>query len=691
VKATHSPTVTVAILTYLRPSDVSEVIPPILAQAAEVTALGKYEVDVVVIDNDPAGSAGDIVRGFGAPTLRYYVEPRAGVSAARNRALDTARESDFLAFIDDDERPHPRWLQLLLETAENFHATAVAGRVVAEFEGLVDPWIAAGRFFVRHSLPTGTQVVAAGAGNLLLDMRRIRAVGLRFDEKFGSTGGEDTLFTRSLTALGEKMVWCDEAVITDKVPAGRMTRRWVLSRAWSHGNTATLVDLELAAKGTRRSVQRVRSMIRGVIRIVCGLARFLLGVIIGSQWHQARGLRAAWRGGGMSSGAVGIVFHEYARTAPPGAGYRRARILSSLKWLASSVRRLGSGNTPVPRDNSLTVLLPFPTTKPKGNPYRVLLEESLRRVPDLNVRNFSWRTAIFGRYDVFHVHWPEILVDGRDAVRKVLRQALFLALLVRLRITRTPIVRTVHNLELPKDISRREIALLEAAERQTALRIRINVSTELPPGQPFETVLHGHYREWFNKYQIPPSIPGRLVFFGLVRRYKCVDDLIRAFRQIDDDEQKLSLAIVGHPSSDELAASLHDLSDGDKRIDLLLEFVEDSDLVKLVGNAELVVLPYRDMHNSAGVLTALSLGRPVLIPDNLVNRALSQEVGPGWVFLYTGILTGKQIEDSIRSLRDHPPISPCDLSQRDWESGAREHLAAYRRAVLIESDRSREF
>lgn len=682
--------VTVAILTYKRPAHIREALPPILAQAAAVTANGQYVVDVVVVDNDPAGSAGEIVRNFDSSVLRYYIEHAPGVSAARNRALDSASESDFLAFIDDDERPHPGWLHLLLRTADDFNASAVAGRVVAEFEGALDPWIAAGRFFVRRSLRTGTSVAAAGAGNLLLDMRVIRDLRLRFNENFGLTGGEDTLFTRSLTGQGKTMVWCQEAVITDKVPADRMTRKWVLSRAWSHGNSAALVDLELARKGAGRVGQRLRTVSRGLIRLLGGSARYLFGLSTGSRWHQARGLRAMWRGVGMVSGAVGIVFHEYARKTAQGAmSDRHTMRRSPLRWVGSSVCSLMEVARPVSVDDRLTVLLSFPATKPKGNPYRVLLEESLRQQSGLSVRNFSWGFAIIGRYDVFHVHWPEILVTGSSTASQALRQVLFLILLTRLRLTRTPIVRTVHNLVLPQGLSRRQIFLLEAAERQTAMRIRINTSTAIAPGQDFATVPHGHYQDWFSSFTIPPSIPGRMVFFGLIRRYKGVNDLIRAFRQTADGNLGLTLAVVGRPSSVELMTSLRDLAAGDRRIELALQFVEDDELACTVGRAELVVLPYRDMHNSAGVLTALSLGRPVLVPDNPVNRMLSQEVSSGWVHLYSGTLTGSQIEKAVRNLRAAPPSGPCDLSHRDWESGAREHLVAYRRAVQIVGDRAR--
>ena len=40
--------------------------------------------------------------------------------------------------------------------------------------------------------------------------------------------------------------------------------------------------------------------------------------------------------------------------------------------------------------------------------------------------------------------------------------------------------------------------------------------------------LHGHYRDWFARYDQPAAVPGRLSYFGLIRRYKGVDVLLQA-------------------------------------------------------------------------------------------------------------------------------------------------------------------
>ena len=71
------------------------------------------QMRVVVIDNDAAGSAAvacDALRQAYPCELVYAIEPEPGIVFARNRALELAKDDDFIAFIDDDEVPAEDWL-----------------------------------------------------------------------------------------------------------------------------------------------------------------------------------------------------------------------------------------------------------------------------------------------------------------------------------------------------------------------------------------------------------------------------------------------------------------------------------------------------------------------------------------------------------------------------------------------------
>ena len=335
------------------------------------------------------------------------------------------------------------------------------------------------------------------------------------------------------------------------------------------------------------------------------------------------------------------------------------------------------------------VLQSFPRPRPTTNPYVVMLGRSLASIPDVELLTFSWRRAFTHRVDVFHAHWPEILVDGRNRPRRAVRQLLFLLLLARLAVTRTPLVRTLHNPELPRGLSRTQVALLRLAERRTALWIRLNSATLLPEGAPEETIPHGHYRDWFAAHPRKEVVAGRLAFVGQIRGYKGVEQLLASFRATSGSAPDASLHVGGRPTSEELAARVRGAATGDDRITLDLRFLPDDDLVREVTSAELVVLPYPEMHNSGGVLAALSLDRPVLVPDNDVNRALAEEVGADWVLTYRGDLSPEDLVDGLRRARSVGGPGRPDLDRRDWETSGLAHLAAYRRAVTTMRARRR--
>ena len=300
--------VTVAVLTFRREAMLATLLSALGRQleALEPPAGSR----VLVVDNDPDGSAESVAEAAG---VVYAHEPTPGIAAARQCALDRTPAPHLLAFIDDDELPREGWLELLVRTwLDHGRPAAVAGRVVPRYEVPPSEWIEAGGFFVRRSLPTGTRVDAAGAGNLLLDMEQVGTLSLSFDASLGMRGGEDTLFTRQLTKRGGVIVWCEEAQAEDLVPADRANRRWVLRRGFSHGLAHSMVTVRLEEPGPAL-VTRARLVITGVGRVAVGLVAQLVGRLRRNVPGEARGLWLAWRGAGITVGALGVGWAEYSR------------------------------------------------------------------------------------------------------------------------------------------------------------------------------------------------------------------------------------------------------------------------------------------------------------------------------------------------------------------------------------------
>lgn len=335
------------------------------------------------------------------------------------------------------------------------------------------------------------------------------------------------------------------------------------------------------------------------------------------------------------------------------------------------------------QDRPLRVMQSFGRPRATSNPYIHMLDESLRSMPGLEHLNFDRRRALFGRYQVFHFHWPEVALGGATPIRRFMRRAYFQALLWKFRIMRTSIVRTVHNVELPTDISPWEHRMLQHIERVTDLRIAINPQTELVNGDAQVTILHGHYVDWFADEPHASTTPGLVSFVGLIRKYKGVEDLVRAFGGTAAEAPDLALLIAGSPSTSELESEILNLAESDRRIELDFGYLTEAAYAQAITRAELVVLPYRFMHNSGSVLAALSLARPVLVPRTDVNAALGSEVGPGWVYQYDGKLDHHDLIDTIARVRADQRETAPDLSRRKWSDVGEAHLAAFRTLATL--------
>jgi succinoglycan biosynthesis protein ExoM len=201
--------------------------------------------EIVIIDNDAAGSARAIIERMAHDIpfpIRYDIEPRKGLSFARNRALETAR-GDWLALIDDDEIAEPNWIAELLNCARSYGADAAVGTVRPRFETKPPYWMARSPMFDVLLPATGTRIGMAegNTANALLRAEFFKNCSIHFDPALNETGSEDTDFFGRALDLGAVVVSAREAVVYDLVSPLRMTAQYQIQRSLSVGeNTARL-------------------------------------------------------------------------------------------------------------------------------------------------------------------------------------------------------------------------------------------------------------------------------------------------------------------------------------------------------------------------------------------------------------------------------------------------------------------
>jgi hypothetical protein len=285
--------------------------------------LGQQGVDsaceIIVVDNDPAGSAEPVLARFASQTsipVRYVSEPRPGISYARNTGVAAAC-GRYLVFIDDDEEPEPGWLAAFLAVIRTGCADLAVGPVYPRFPPSVAADAYRRRRYTRDAgMPTGTPLPRwSGIGNAILDRSRCFVGSEPFDPRFGLTGGEDTIFLRQIMRRGRTLVWCAEAAVRESVPAERLAPRYLLKRAFRGGQAATYV---CAAVTPPEPLRALRLMVFGAIQVVLyGPAALMLRLLRHDRWLPLMDKAAA--GLGKVLWHPRLHFQLYRQNATPSA------------------------------------------------------------------------------------------------------------------------------------------------------------------------------------------------------------------------------------------------------------------------------------------------------------------------------------------------------------------------------------
>jgi len=287
-----------------------------------------------------------------------------------------------------------------------------------------------------------------------------------------------------------------------------------------------------------------------------------------------------------------------------------------------------------------------------------------QHVPDM----LAYRRAAAAA-DVVHFQWLTV-------------QPVDVALLPRAR----PLVLTAHDV-LPREPRRGQLAAQRRLyERVDAVVVhsahgRDRLVRELGvPAAKIRVIAHGAF-EHLTRVPGERPLPSALaavdkpvvLFFGLLRPYKGLDVLLRAWRDVDGAE----LWIVGMPRMDvrELRAG------APPSVRWVPRFVPDEEIAAYFRRADLVVLPYREIDQSGVLFTALAFGAPLLLSDVGGFGELAQE---GAAALVAPGDAGALAAQLRRLLADAPARAGLAAGARaaaagrySWERIAREHLALY--------------
>ena len=306
--------VSICVITYKRPEKLRR----LLKTLNELT-FKKIEcpnIEVIVVDNDTAGLAARVCSDIQSEfkwTLKTSVESRRGITYARNKSVALASpEADFIAITDDDEIADPSWIENLLLAQKQYNSDIVTGPNLPHFlDKNVPKWIIKGKFFAPPRWETGTRVSVAFTNNVLVKAEIFRSLNPVFDNRFALSGGEDAYLFLSLNKKGSKIIWADDAIMYDGIPASRTTVKWILLRGYRTWSDYSSFEKEMYPSFSNQFMR----MLKGFALITIGILRLIPSLLMGKA-AIVMSLLYVFRGMGTLGGLLDIYYEEYKHLTP---------------------------------------------------------------------------------------------------------------------------------------------------------------------------------------------------------------------------------------------------------------------------------------------------------------------------------------------------------------------------------------
>lgn len=337
------------------------------------------------------------------------------------------------------------------------------------------------------------------------------------------------------------------------------------------------------------------------------------------------------------------------------------------------------------------------------NPYHAELQRGLSRggvdVWSPNSLKDAFRKLASGKehIDVLHLHALPYFGLEPIALR---RYVMFFFRLTRLLKRNIPIVWTIHEIDnhdsKHREMEARFMGYLSRkvdgiivhgheAKRLVAERFQISNTNRI------HVIPHGHYIDSYEK-DIPRNTaraslglnPENLVllFFGHLRPYKGIPEMVAAFKKIDASNARL--VIAGLPITKAMEDEIARAVAGDARIKFLPGRVHE-DKVQLYMNAcDVVVLPYRRILTSGAAVLAMSFGKACVAPRAGCVTDMMDDTGT--IFfdpLEEGDLD-RALREAIAAIQKLPAMGIYNLNkarQWNWEAIGKKTAEVYRNCI----------
>ncbi len=338
----------------------------------------------------------------------------------------------------------------------------------------------------------------------------------------------------------------------------------------------------------------------------------------------------------------------------------------------------------------------FTIAPSKKNPYPYLLINHLKK-EELEIKHHSEfshkKKNPVNNNIIVHYHWLFDIFNRTSFFKNIYLSLARYSQMILAKKRGVNYCWTIHNLEphenkwpllnkLNHKIMARIVNSIIVMSKWQKCRIMKKFSIE---EKKISVIPHGHYISYYKNKVSKKEARKKLnikedkfvyLFFGAIRKYKGILELIKSFKKI---KKKDSLLLIVGDTSKDPSLKKDILKLKDNSIITKLEFIEEDKIQYYFNSADVVVFPFNKITNSGSLLLAMSFKKPIICknigaPSEIVNDRI-------------GILYNEnKLEDSMIKIRkkDLESMGKAAFKKAkkyNWKLIAKKHKKVYEKTL----------
>jgi len=349
------------------------------------------------------------------------------------------------------------------------------------------------------------------------------------------------------------------------------------------------------------------------------------------------------------------------------------------------------------------------------NPYQSLLYNEIKKNVNITITyldsGFYQTHYLFGLiffpfrliyyrlkgYSIFHLHWQHFQVPFPLTYLSYLLSTLYaICVLAFIKLLGYKLIWTVHNITpherlfindlwITKIICSFSSKLIVHSDKTKTLLVQLGTETNkikiIPQGNYIGVYPNQVTRNQARNYFKIPQNEFVLLFFGILRKYKGIEDLITVFKKVHNMDNT-RLIIAGECLDENYRKELIQLiSKSNNKIIYWFEHISDDKIQYYFNASDIVIFPFTRITNSSSVILSFSFGKPVIAPLLGGLTDLPEDVG----YLYNDKRDiVNMINQAMANLRELEKKSTAALEYArslSWEVSAQETYKVYRQVL----------